>query len=346
MKFLSRMSHEIRTPMNAIVGLADLTGMMNDVPVDVRENLSKIRSSSQYLLGLINDILDMSRIDSGMLSIAKEPFSLNQMLDSLQSMMESEAQRRGILFIVEKSVNEGVLLGDAIRLRQVLINLLSNAFKFTPEGGKVLLRIAENERNDEDATYCFQVIDNGVGIAAEDQERIFSSFEQLGTSFSQSQGTGLGLAISRNIVELMGGELQLQSEVGNGSEFYFNVTLPFGKPEENGERAALDRSLAGIKILLAEDNNLNAEIAMRLLEIKGAIVIRGEDGKRALEIFEKSQTDEYDVILMDVQMPNLNGLDAARAIRALPRPDAATIPIIAMTASSFQKMWTRPWRPA
>lgn len=336
-EFLSRMSHEIRTPMNAIVGLADLTGMMNDVPVDVRENLSKIRSASQYLLGLINDILDMSRIDSGMLSIAKEPFSLNQMLDSLQSMMESEAQRRGILFIVEKSVNEGVLLGDAIRLRQVLINLLSNAFKFTPEGGKVLLRIAENERNDEDATYCFQVIDNGVGIAAEDQERIFSSFEQLGTSFSQSQGTGLGLAISRNIVELMGGELQLQSEVGIGSEFYFNVTLPFGKPEENGERAALDRSLAGIKILLAEDNNLNAEIAMRLLEIKGAIVIRGEDGKRALDIFEKSQTDEYDVILMDVQMPNLNGLDAARAIRALPRPDAATIPIIAMTASSFQK---------
>ena len=132
-----------------------------------------------------------------------------------------------------------------------------------------------------------------MGIAAEDQERIFSSFEQLGTSFSQSQGTGLGLAISRNIVELMGGELQLQSEVGNGSEFYFNVTLPFGKPEENGERAALDRSLAGIKILLAEDNNLNAEIAMRLLEIKGAIVIRGEDGKRALEILDVYKRQDW-----------------------------------------------------
>ena len=336
-EFLSRMSHEIRTPMNAIVGLADLTNMMDDVPDNIRENLSKIRVSSQYLLGLINDILDMSRIDSGMLSIAEEPFSMSEMIENLQSMMEAEAQRRGVSLTVEKSIDNSILLGDAIRLRQVLTNLLSNALKFTPEGGKVSLHVAEKERTEEGATYLFQVIDNGVGIAPEDQERVFSSFEQLGTSSSQSQGTGLGLAISRNIVNLMGGQLKLNSEVGKGSEFYFTITIPFGKAKEEGSHAASDRSLAGIRILLAEDNNLNAEIAMRLLEIKGAVVTRSENGKQALEIFQRSELNTYHVILMDVQMPVMNGLDATRAIRALPRTDAGEIPIIAMTANSFQK---------
>lgn len=336
-EFLSRMSHEIRTPMNAVVGLANLTSMMEDVPDNVRENLSKIRSSSQYLLSLINDILDMSRIDNGMLSIASEQFYMEQMLNNLQSMMSAEAQRHGISFTIEKDIVHNNLIGDAIRLRQVLTNLLSNAFKFTPEGGNVLLRAIETAENELNATFTFQVIDNGVGIREEDQKRIFDSFEQLGTSSSQSQGTGLGLSISSNIVRLMGGELSLKSELGRGSEFYFTITIPLSNKEDITESSTTNCSLEGTHILLAEDNDLNAEIAIQLLEIRGATVRRSENGKLAVEQFERSEPGEFQAILMDIQMPVMNGLEATRAIRAMARADASQIPIIAMTASSFKE---------
>jgi len=337
-EFLSRMSHEIRTPMNAIVGLADLTSMKGELPPEAASNLQKIQASSQYLLSLINDILDMSRIENDKMEIEQEPLSLSWVLEELEGMMRTQSDQKKIDFKISRRVVHDRLLGDPVRLRQVLTNLLSNAIKFTPSGGRVLLQVEEQGDDGVSAAYFFSVSDNGIGIAAEDQERIFGSFEQVGPADNKNMGTGLGLPISRSIVRAMGGELRLKSALGRGAEFSFSIQLKLDTSPENkkaGQREG--KSLIGLRALLAEDNDLNAEIAADLLEMQGISSERAVDGREALERFAASEPGHFQLILMDVRMPAMDGLEATRAIRACAHPDAKTIPIIAMTANSFKE---------
>ncbi|WP_418667057.1 ATP-binding protein [Allofournierella sp.] len=335
--FLSRMSHEIRTPMNAIVGTTALIAMKDDVPESIKGNLAKLSSTSQYLLGLINDILDMSRIDNGMLSIAAEDFCLRQLLDELCSMMQTQAQAREIELCCETDFRHSDLKGDAIRLKQVLMNLLSNAIKFTPPGGTVRLSVEETEASGQQAIYLFKVSDTGIGIKAEDLERIFESFEQVGSNQMRSQGTGLGLPISRNIVHLMGGALNVKSKINAGSEFFFCIPLSFGKPMEFKMPLASSVHFENVRVLLAEDHPINAEIAIDILESKGIKVELAKDGAKAVRCFEKSSPGYFDLILMDLRMPNMGGVEATKTIRVSSHPDAKKIPIIALTANSFQE---------
>lgn len=336
-EFLSRMSHEIRTPMNAIVGTTALIAMKEEVPESIKGNLAKLSSASQYLLGLINDILDMSRIDNGMLTIAEEDFSLQQMLDELCSMMQTQAQAREIALCCETNIKHSDLKGDAIRLKQVLMNLVSNAVKFTPPGGTVHLTVEEAAASDLQAGFIFKVSDTGIGIKEEDLERIFESFEQAGGSQMRSQGTGLGLPISRNIVKLMGVTLNVKSKLNAGSEFSFSIPLTFGKPMELQTPLAHSVHFENVRVLLAEDHPINAEIAIAILEAKGIQVELAEDGAEAVKRFEQSTPGYLDLILMDMRMPNMGGLEATKAIRASVHPDAEKIPIIALTANSFQE---------
>ena len=325
--------------MNAIVGLADLTEMIPSLPEKAQINLTKIKTSSRYLLSLINDILDMSRIESGKMELEQNPFSLNVLLCDIESMLTAEAERRELTFRVEKNLQDDVFIGDTVRLRQVILNLLSNAFKFTPSGGTVWLRVTEPSFTETTGNVLVQVIDTGIGISEENQKRIFRSFEQVGPNATKCQGTGLGLAISRNIIKLMGGEILVKSELGKGSEFSFSISMLKGELHELPETKtnAKEISFTGVTILLAEDNDLNAEIAMELLQTQGAEVYRAENGKQALELFRDSPEGTFQVILMDIMMPEMNGLEAASSIRALKHPDAERIPIIAMTANTFKE---------
>lgn len=339
--FLSRMSHEIRTPMNAITGMTAIAKTVLDNKEKALDCLNKIESANTYLLNLVNDVLDMSRIESGKIEINEESMDLNRQIKDLESLMMPQAIRKNIDFRMENNYTGNCrIVADELRLNQVLVNIVGNALKFTGNGGQVLVNIDPLQEEENQVTLRFSVKDNGIGINREALGRIFTAFEQEGKKTSSKYGgTGLGLAISSRLVQMMGGNLEVESEPGAGSEFYFILTFQYGGEIESFHEAEAEQNydFNGKRILLAEDNDLNLEIARTILEMKGFITEAVEDGQQAVDIFMKRPPYYYDAVLMDIRMPVMDGLEATKWIRTSGREDARTIPIIAMTANAFSE---------
>ena len=349
--FLSQMSHEIRTPLNGIQGMISLAMQHLDEKALLADDLARADELSSYLLALINDVLDMSRLNSGRTELEIMPFDMRVIAAEVERMFSSQAKDKGLNYtVVCAECPDHFVMGDKMRLSQVIVNFVSNAIKFTPEGGDVSVSFREMRASDNVASYVIRVHDTGKGMDPRFVSRIFKPFEQEDRSIARRYGgTGLGMPIANGLVELMGGQIVVETELGKGSDFM--AYIPFEKAnseqvaylEQRGETLELfkesgsrlvEYSFDGRRFLLAEDNEINATITVEMLKMRGAMVDVANDGPVVVDMFEKTASGTYDAILMDIQMPTYNGWEAARRIRALATLEAANIPIIALSANN------------
>ncbi len=338
--FLSNMSHDIRTPMNAVTGYTTLALQEKDIPENIRGYLENIDISGKHMLSIINDILDMSRIESGKMELDCVPEDLIGILDEVELIFRHQMEVKNLKFTVDSGdVKDRYVICDKHRLNRILLNLISNSCKFTHHGGYVNVTLKETERIGDLCSFTLSVKDNGIGMSPEFAEKVFDSFErERSDTVNKIQGTGLGMSITKKIVELMDGDIRVVTEQGKGTEFIIDVTFPSASDEEirvlTEEVHGKTYDFNGKRLLLTEDNPINSEIAKALLEHEGFVIETAEDGKEALEAVSAAAPDHFDAILMDIQMPVMNGYEAAAAIKKLPAPKC-DIPIIAMTANTF-----------
>lgn len=350
--FMNQMSHEIRTPLNGIEGMISLAREHHADESRLMDDLSRASQLSAYLLSLINDMLDMSRLNSGRVRIDEAPFDIRLFAAELERMFTSQAADKGLKYSVElEDCENAFVVGDRMRLSQVVINFISNALKFTESGGEVAVAIREMYRSDDGVSYMLRVRDTGKGMDPRYISKIFKPFEQEDRTIARRYGgTGLGMAITSALVDLMGGEIVVDTELGRGSTFSAYIPLRLATPEQAEEIRLKEQTLEtapdsiassftyqfdGKRFLLAEDNEINAMIVVELLARRGAAVDRAENGQAVVDRFRSMPAGTYDAILMDIQMPVLNGWGAAGQIRALEREDAAAIPIIALSANDY-----------
>lgn len=346
-EFISRISHDIRTPMNAISGMTEFALEDIDDKKKLQDDLIKIKSSNAFLMSLINDILDISKIDSGMMEMHPEPYAYEDYISNIRNMFEPICEEKGVRFVAVSDSVEGTIRVDHIRLNQLALNLLSNAVRYTPRGGQVTFTSSSKIQPDGRMKCTMEVRDTGIGMSPEFVGRMFEPFTQDFENSGRATlegGTGLGLSIVKRIVDLMGGTIRTTSEIGKGTDILVSFPADMAdekeieayRKERDAYSAREGRRLRGCA-LLAEDNKINAEIAIRLLTNLGLEIIWAANGRKAVECFENSRPGDFRIILMDIQMPVMNGYEATKAIRALKRPDAQTIPIIAMTADAFSE---------
>jgi len=342
-RFLSQMSHDIRTPLNGIIGMTNIAADNVEDPGRVSDALDKIRHSSDHLLTLINDILDLNRIESGKMTVAHEPADIRATIDQCTEVLKGSVINRDLRIITDtEHIEYPFVLTDALHIRQILINIISNAVKFTPDGGSITFRTDGRRDEAGDTLLCrFEVTDTGIGMSEEFQKHIFEAFVQEDTYNARTQfkGSGLGMSIVKQLVDMLGGSVSIKSELHAGTSVIVELPLAINRnaAEKLEASPGTERrySFAGAHVLLAEDNEINMEIARTLLESSGMRVDTAEDGQKAVEAFAASAVGEYHCILMDVMMPNMNGYEATKAIRSMKRQDAGTVPIIAMTANAF-----------
>lgn len=339
-QFLANMSHDIRTPMNGIIGMLNIADRYVDNPDEVKKYHQKIRMASEYLLSLINDVLDMRKIDQKDIMLLEESVNLRDVIENCRDILEAKAGEQEITLDTTgmAEFNPPQLMAREVHLRQIFMNIISNAIKYNKYGGKIFIQAIVLEQTEDKVTCRFSVTDTGIGMSEDFQKQMFEPFTQEhGENRSEFKGTGLGLSIVKRIIEEMGGEIRVESELDIGTKFSWDLTFPIDKAINERAENIPDRivTLRGIRVLAAEDNSLNSEILKFILEDMGINVNLVENGELAVKAFQESRPGEYAMILMDIMMPVMDGYEASRIIRNMKRPDAAKIPIIALTANAF-----------